>query len=83
MKRALVVADILGRCQCFSSFLGFFHAVVAALPAPNKMGYAGDTSAATVGWGHPARLQQPLVTLVRLLTFKPPCRLISLDFRQK
>ena len=38
------------RCQLFSFFSGFFSALatVAAARATNEIGYAGDTSAATV-----------------------------------
>jgi len=35
-------------CQCFSFFPGFSALAVVAALATNEIGYAGDTSAATV-----------------------------------
>ena len=65
------------------NFSGFSAlAVVAAALATNEIGYAGDTSAATVTViTDPGTI--PTCSLVRLSTFKSPCHLTNLDFRPK
>ena len=82
MWGALVAGCPVG-VNIFHLFPGFFVvAVVPAALATNEIGYAGDTSAATVTLiTDPGTTPTP--SLVILSTFNPPCHLTNLDFRLK